>query len=70
LLLVSDTHLNLERISKVNHLKNAFLTDCCNLLPLQLVEWVVEEAQEYDFIILSGDIISIPAEEVTILRCF
>lgn len=44
LLLVSDTHLNLERISK-------------------LVEWVVEEAQEYDFIVLSGDIINLSAEE-------
>jgi hypothetical protein len=30
----------------------------------QLVEWVVAEAQEFDFIILSGDIISLNAEEV------
>jgi hypothetical protein len=36
---------------------------------LQLVEWVVEEAQEYDFIVLSGDIISLAKEEVTVLCC-
>jgi hypothetical protein len=37
----------------------------CLILLVQLVEWVVEDAQEFDFIILSGDIISLSAQEVT-----
>ena len=31
---------------------------------MQLVEWVVQQALEFDFIILSGDIVNLTTEEV------